>query len=326
MLTIAGGWVWDFWLADDGEQFHAFFLNAPTSLGDEERRHRAARIGHAVSSDLQSWQLRSSPFEVGLPGSFDETATWTGSVVRGDDGLWRMFYTGSQFLGDEPSVANIETVGVAVSDDLETWTKQPGPVVAAGSRWYETWGSSDWKEEAWRDPWVFRDPAGKGWHMLVTARANRGPLDDRGVIGHAFSTDLVTWEVRPPLTKPGSGFAHLEVPQVEQVDGIWVLLFSCTRSALSAEFAQRFPDAGTWAVVIDDPTKQFDLSRARPLTTEDLYSGRLTRGRDGQWVFLAFENHRPHGRFTGGISDPISFRLDESDQPLIVDAIPGIQR
>ena len=61
-------------------------------------------------------------------------------------------------------------------------------------------------EEAWRDPWVFADPGGDGWHMLVTARANHGPADDRGVIGHAVSPDLKRWEVRPPISKPGSGF------------------------------------------------------------------------------------------------------------------------
>ncbi len=317
MLRIDGGWLWDFWLADDGDRFHAFFLHASTSLGDDERRHRAARIGHAVSDDLTAWHLRASPFDVGIPGSFDETATWTGSVVRGDDGLWRMFYTGSRFLGAEPSAANIETVGVAVSRDLEGWTKQPGPISVADSRWYETWGTSEWKEEAWRDPYVFRDPAGNGWHMLVTARAKHGSLDDRGVIGHAFSADLESWEVRPPLTSPGSGFAHLEVPQVAQVDGRWVLLFSCARSALSAAHAKRFPDAGTWATVIEDPTRPFDLSDARPLTTEDLYSGRLAQQRDGEWVLLAFENHRPAGRFSGGMSDPMPFGLDARRRPVL---------
>ena len=41
-------------------------------------------------------------------------------------------------------------------------------------------------------------------------------LDIRGVIGHAWSPDLVSWEVRAPLSEPGE-FGHLEVPQVEIV-------------------------------------------------------------------------------------------------------------
>lgn len=307
MLTLDGSWVWDFWLADDGESFHAFFLHAPTSLGDELRRHRAARIGHAVSSDLVSWTvLDEAPFGTGPDGSFDATATWTGSVVRGDDGLWRMFYTGSRFLDDEPAMANIETVGVAVSSDLVRWEKRPGPVTAADPRWYETWGTSGWKEEAWRDPWVFPDPDGRGWHMLVTARSKDGALDDRGVMGHAVSADLETWEVRPPLSVPGSGFAHLEVPQVELVDGRWLLLFSSTNHSMTREHALSHPGVGTWAVAVEDPTRSLDVSAARPLTSDSLYSGRIVRDRDGVWKLLAFHNSDESGAFVGGISDPIA--------------------
>src|SRR3954447_586047 len=46
-----------------------------------------------------------------------------------------------------------------------------------------------------------------------------------GVIGYAYSADLVHWEVRPPLTAP-AGFHHLEVPQTQIVDGQPVLIFS----------------------------------------------------------------------------------------------------
>ncbi|MBT2498354.1 glycosyl hydrolase family 32 [Agromyces sp. ISL-38] len=321
MLTVEATWVWDFWLADDGDRFHAFFLHAPTSLGSEERRHRAARIGHAVSLDLTEWDvLPERPIDVGSRGDFDETATWTGSIVRGDDGLWRMFYTGSRFLEPEPAVANIEAIGVAVSADLHTWVKRPGPVTSADGRWYETWGTSTWKEEAWRDPWVFRDPSGAGWHMLVTARANHGAVDDRGVLGHAFSADLETWEVRPPLTQPGSGFAHLEVPQVAEIDGRWVLLFSCIGSAMTADYTAAFPDAGTWVVTIDDPTRPIDLSYARPLTAESRYSGRVVQERDGSWEFLAFQNTSAGSPFVGGIADPVAFTLDADGQPVLADS------
>ena len=81
---------------------------------------------------------------------------------------------------------------------------------------------------AWRDPWVLADPDGDGWHMLVTARACDGPADQRGVIGHARSHDLVHWQAQPPADRrPGEGFGYLEVPQVEVVGGRPVLVFSC---------------------------------------------------------------------------------------------------
>lgn len=315
MLSLPDAWVWDFWLADDGRHHHIFFLQAPTSLGDPYRRHRAARIGHAVSDDLSRWTQKVQPFDTGEPGAFDETASWTGCTIRGDDGLWRMFYTGSRFLAEEPDSANIETIGVAVSADLEHWEKRPGPIVSADPRWYETWGSSDWKEEAWRDPWVFRDPTGEGWHMLVTARANSGATDDRGVIGHAFSADLESWEVRPPLSAPGSGFAHLEVPQVVQIEDRWLLIFSCPVDSLSAEHARLFSDTGTWALPIPGPVGPFDVTEARPITTYSLYSGRVVQQRDGLWALLGFHNAGPHGPFPGIVSDPIPLELDAEGFP-----------
>ena len=324
MLSLDGYWIWDFWLADDGELFHAFFLHAPISLGDEARRHRAARIGHAVSTDLSNWELRGSVFDVGGPGAFDETATWTGSVLRDADGMWWMFYTGARFLEAEPGMANIEAVGVATSTDLETWVKRPGPVTAADPRWYETWDSGTWKEEAWRDPWVFADPTGDGFHMLVTARANRGDLDDRGVIGYAHSADLAQWEVRAPLTAPGAGYAHIEVPQVVNVDGQWVLLYSCPAVTMTPERAARFPDVGTWAMVVDSPTGPYDLASARPLSPEGLYAGRLIQRRDGEWAFLAFHNTVDGHDFTSGISDPVPFAITRDGQPVLGNA-PGLR-
>ena len=57
MLILPDHWTWDFWLADDGDRHHVFFLMAPTSLGDPDLRHHNARVGHAVSDDLQEWEF-----------------------------------------------------------------------------------------------------------------------------------------------------------------------------------------------------------------------------------------------------------------------------
>jgi beta-fructofuranosidase len=92
-----GHWVWDFWVADDGALFHLFYLHAPASLGDPDLRHRNARIGHATSTDLTDWTDHGTVLEPGAAGDLDASATWTGSVVRADDGSWRMFYTRSVF-------------------------------------------------------------------------------------------------------------------------------------------------------------------------------------------------------------------------------------
>jgi beta-fructofuranosidase len=121
------------------------------------------------------------------------------------------------------------------SADLHLWSKHPGsPVLEGDPRWYERLPDALQLDEAWRDPWVFADPKGDGWHMFLTARACDGPADQRGVIGHARSHDLIHWQAQPPLSRPGGGFG-LEVPQVEVVGGRSVLIFSCLTAELSGQ-------------------------------------------------------------------------------------------
>jgi len=315
-FSLPDHWVWDFWLADDGQEFHLFYLHAPKSLGDPELRHRNARFGHATSLDLSTWTDHGPIFGAGDEGDFDVTATWTGSVMRGPDGLWRMFYTGSVF--PDASSTNIETIGVATSPDLYTWTKSAGPITTADPRWYETLGTSSWPEEAWRDPWVFADPSGGGWHMLVTARANHGPEDERGVIGHAFSHDLETWDVREPLSSIGSGFAHLEVPQVVTVDGRTLLLFSCDSPRLSERRLANGERGGVWVVEAESAAGPYDIDSASLLVGEHLYAGRLVQNREGEWMMLAFDMSNAAGDFVGSVSDPLPVRWDSASASLMV--------
>lgn len=302
MFDLSSSWVWDYWFADDGERYHLFFLYASRALHDPEARHYRASVGHAVSDDLVTWTRVADALVRGEAGSFDDLATWTGSTVRGADGLWYLFYTGST-LADGGK--NIQRVGYATSPDLVVWTKAPGSVVEAAAPWYETIDSGAWHDEAFRDPWVFPDPGGDGWHMLVTARAPEGPVFGRGVVGHAWSPDLRTWELRPPLTAPSEkGFGQLEVTQVEVVDGRPVLLFSClAEHGMPARAPER---GGTWAVPAESLLGPFDIEAAYPITDESLYVGRLLRRRDdGQWLLFAFRHLDGEGAFVGGVTDPM---------------------
>ena len=304
-FSLPDHWVWDFWLADDGETYHLFYLHAPHALGNPDLRHRNARIGHATSRDLVAWQNHGRIFDAGAPGSFDDTATWTGSVVRGPDGQWRLFYTGSRFLSPD-SNANIETIGVAVSDDLYTWRKLPGPIAVADPAHYETLGTSAWPEEAFRDPWVFAGDDGQ-WHMLITARANHGAVEVRGVVGHAISADMQSWQVQPPLSAIDGGFAHIEVPQVVEVEGTLHLLFCCDSPKLSGRLAGQM--GGIWSVAIASPLGPYPIEKASLLVSQEFYAGRIATDRVGRAVLLAFDNRQVDGVFVGAISDPMPLRL-----------------
>lgn len=324
-FSLPDHWVWDFWVADDGECFHLFYLRAPKSLVDPELRHRNATIGHAVSDDLVHWQDRGVVIRPGAVGVDDETATWTGSVLRGPDGLWRMFYTGSRFPSPS-SNANIETIVVAESTDLESWTTRSQAVCRADPRWYETIADGTWREEAWRDPWIFPDPLGGGWHMLVTARAGGALPDDRdrGVVGHATSVDLETWQVRVPLSAPGGGFTHLEVLQYVQIEGRDVILFSCDTAHLAGERAASGGRGGIWAVPGAPLGPGISIESAELVIGEELYAGRAVRERDGSWVLLGFENIGSDEAFVGRLSDPLPLRWTD-DGRLGVEHVTAIR-
>lgn len=297
-------WVWDFWIADDGDEFHLFYLHAPKSLGDPEARHRNARIGHATSTDLTHWRDHGEVLAPGAPGSFDETATWTGSVVRGDDGIWRMFYTGASFVADDSST-NVESIGVATSPDLFSWTKRESFVLRAEGAHYEKLGDSAWPEEAWRDPWVFRGVDGDGWHMLITARGKDGGMTSGGVIGHAVSPDLDAWTVRPPIGASSQVFPHLEVLQAVEIDGVPSLVFCGPRHDRGVDGP--VVTTGVWAVPWSGPSGDARVDDARLIASAPHYAGRIVRDRAGVPRLLAFIG-APRADFAGTISDPMPLR------------------
>jgi beta-fructofuranosidase len=316
VLRLADSWVWDFWFADDGRRYHMYFLKAPRSLGDPALRHVNVSIGHATSDDLVDWAQAADVLAPAASPAFDDAATWTGSVIRGPSGSWCMFYTGCTWSGG----ALKQRIGLATSTDLYTWQRhRAAPLLESDGRWYEQLGSRC-RDEAWRDPWVFADPDGDGWHMLVTARARRGDGRDsggqHGVVGHARSRDLVTWRAQPPLSRPGTGFWHQEVQQVEVVDGRPVLIFSCLPAEVSRARRAAGPAGAIWCVPGASVLGPFDTRQAVPMAGEELYSGRLIRNRAGRWVMLAFRNAGPDG-FAGEITDPMPVRWAEDGAALV---------
>ena len=67
------------------------------------------------------------------------------------------------------------------------------------------------------------------------------------------SDDLIHWQARPPLQRPGEGFGYLEVPQVEVVEGRPVLVFSCLGAGLSDEHRKAGIPDGRFIGELTDP-------------------------------------------------------------------------
>lgn len=307
VLRLADHWVWDSWVADDGEDYHLFFLKASRHEDGMSSRHTSAVVGHATSPDLVAWT--EQPDALGpREGSWDDLALWTGSVVRDDDGRWRMFYTAISRGGGLKD----QRLGQAVSDDLVSWQRLgSAPLVTVDPRWYKTAVDDDTVSETWRDPLVLPDPEGAGWHMLVCARAVDGARNDDGVLAHARSSDLASWTTYEPLTRPGAGFGQLEVAQVKEIDGRWVLVFTCHPDEQTADRRERSGDYCTWSVAGTSALGPWDVDSARPFTAvPDLFAAPLVQQRDGSWCLIGFRNREAEGVDAMEIIDPVPVRLD----------------
>jgi beta-fructofuranosidase len=318
-LHLPDKWIWDFWLVQDGPDYHVFYLQAPRSIEDPDLRHWHASIGHAISHDLRNWQvlpdaLHPSPAE---SDAFDSYTTWTGSVIR-HEGLWHLFYTG----GKRSEEGLVQRIGLATSGDLIHWEKHPAnPLIVADPRWYELLDLDLWHDQAWRDPWIFRHPQeseGQGdFHAFITARVNHGPADGRGVIAHARSDDLIHWEVLPPVSEPGD-FGHLEVPQLVEIEGRYYLLFCAQASVHSARWRRRTGLellTGIHYLIADDPLGPFSLTTDEFLIGNEIgsfYTGKLTLNPNDEWVMLASHMFAPNGAFIGTLSDPFPVTLDSA--------------
>jgi beta-fructofuranosidase len=303
-LRLADHWVWDSWLAQDGPYYHLFFLRASRALLDPYRRHLRASIGHATSTDLRNWTLLPDALVHADTPAWDDLATWTGSAIQGPDGTWYMFYTGLSHA----ERGLVQRIGVAISDDLVVWRRSNDPVLEADSRWYEKLDLDQWFEEVWRDPFVFRDPAGDGWHMIITARVPHDRGIARGVIGHARSDDLLGWEVQPPLSEP-TGFGHLEVPQVCVIDDQPVLVFSCWPAQMDPSRVSLGCAGGVYVVPGKTVLGPWEIADAEPIDHPSLYAGRLVRDGANSWSLLGFRDTED-GIFIGEIADPIPVVLD----------------
>jgi beta-fructofuranosidase len=305
-LKLPGQWVWDSWFAFDGENHHAFYLQASRALGDPNRRHRNTSVGHAISKDLKNWTVVADAIAPSESPAPDSWTTWTGSVIREENGQWRMFYTGTS----REDAGQRQTVCAATSDDLMTWTKvEKLPVVAADPRWYKTLDGG-FHNEPFRDPWVFKMAGESGWTMLTTAEL-KSSTDPRQAAAMAIakSDDLINWVVQPPKSLPDQGFGETEVFQYELVDGVPIILFCCGPIWLSEERKAAGEVGGVYSIPVREDLEDINFENATLFPDTSLYASRLVQDRDGGWNLIAFVNEID-GEFIGELCDPIPVTAD----------------
>ncbi|MCB0182456.1 MAG: hypothetical protein KDI62_29800, partial [Anaerolineae bacterium] len=213
MLIHPGNYIGDTWYYVDNDTIHCFYLTCPNTI----ERHISWDIAHATSTNLTDWTLHGVILRKGEPDAYDGRCPATGSVIRFKDRYW-LAYTGN-WNGPQPVAA------MAVSDDLFNWEKLPNnPVTQIDPAYYDDTSRRplrDWLH--WRDPFLF-EYEGAVYHY-VCANKNNGPIDERGTLGLAKTTDMLTWQVLPP-PQVDPVCTEMECPQVHHVDGRYYLIFS----------------------------------------------------------------------------------------------------
>jgi beta-fructofuranosidase len=308
VLALKDKWVWDFWFAQNGDEWHVYFLQADKTLPHHDDRHRNVTQAHAVSKDLINWTHLGQCLAPSRGPAFDDWTTWTGSTLQGPDGVWHLFYTGSTHQDDGLR----QRIGHATSMDMHSWVRvgKDGLCLDISGPDYEEYTPGLWHDRAMRDPWVLKDPEGDGWIMYFTARVpGFAEPNAGGSIGFATSPDLYTWTIQPPVFRGGM-FGQMEVPQVFEHGGRWYCMF-CTSGFQWSEAYRKFnpqdPVTGTHYLIADHPRGPWTVA---PGTFFDgamppnRYSGKVIK-KDGKLYTMGFVDAPDGKNFVGEVCDPI---------------------
>ena len=258
MFSLPGSTIGDAWFAVCDGVAHCFFCTSPAP---DAGWHWD--IGHAVSGDLVHWQYVGLALERGAGESWDSQTLSTGSVLAWKGRFW-MAYSAVR-RHENPITRTVHRVGLAVSDDLYSWTKyEHNPVNERDPRLYERLGPVHKAYGQWRDPTLF--DAGDRVYQYVCARSKSPDRNRRGTVGLATSRDMRTWQVEPPL-QVDSIATEIEVPQVYRIDGRYYLLFCTSTNRLLPAFKRRFPGHpfrnADFSMVGESPLGPFHLTRHR---------------------------------------------------------------
>lgn len=258
MLKHPGNHLGDSWYFVESSIVHCYYLTCPDSV----ERHTAWDIAHATSRDLVNWELQGIVVSRGADDEWDGSCIATGSVIQFQDRYW-MAYTGRW---NEPRVS----VGLAVSDDLFTWTKVDyNPITTTDTRYYEPLGSGSRRMGHWRDPYLFQHE--QYVYHFVCASRNDGDPQARGSVGVARSIDMIRWEILPPPEiEPVS--QELECPQVRKIGDCYFLLFSAFPDIFAPESRRQFGDKlrhGSYVLVGDGPFGPFTFRQPEPIVPVD---------------------------------------------------------
>jgi beta-fructofuranosidase len=157
-------------------------------------------VGYKDHGMVMSFGMMSDP----------DPALGTGSVMQDADGLYHLFYTGHNDLGNGGQ--GKECVMHATSTDRENWVKDPQPLF---------FSPDNYSKDDFRDPEVFWVEEDQCYWLLIAAHENTLG----GVVVKYTSTDLVNWNYYGPIYAPMEQFM-CECPDLFCIGDTWYLTYS----------------------------------------------------------------------------------------------------
>lgn len=314
MFSHDGHVMGDAWYFTDcaSDTVHMFYIAWP----EEEDGSHNPFIGHAISKDLFNWERLAPVLYKGPPGSWDGLRLCTGSVIERGGKYWMAYSATSTKDSTRDTVWDqyrVQRAGMAVSDDLVTWSKLPeNPTSESDSRYYEQLSSGLRKMVHWRDPYLYDE--GDKVYQLICARGLEGDVTARGTVALASSTDMHSWEILPPI-EHDRVTEEMECPQIYQINGLWYLVFCTLGNFLlkgyAAEFGDKIPERSNFAMVSHSPLGPFRIHGTGQIIIHSresyFYAAQLVCLR-GEWYLLATMHDQDPDR----ISDPIRVYADET--------------
>ena len=206
------GFVGDVMPYYENGSYHLFFLYDALSKPSGQGYHD---IHSFQTSDFVNYQYQGQAIPYGN-ASQPDFAVGTGATVKAGD-TYYFYYTGhnanDSFLKNNPR----ESILLATSKDLKTWTKNSSFKMTAPAGYYDF---------EYRDPHVFyNDQDGKYW-MLVSAQTD----SRKAVLLKYTSANPATgqWNMEGALytTTPDENYVMLECPDLFRIGNYWYLLFS----------------------------------------------------------------------------------------------------
>jgi uncharacterized repeat protein (TIGR01451 family) len=144
-------------------------------------------IGLGYSADGNHWtRYGNNPvLDLGGGGEWDSNYVTNGSVIPGDDGIWRMWYSGGQTSAHQG-------IGYATSPDGISWSRDPGNPL------YSVNDGVAWRDDRCYTPSVFYDADGFSGHGDVSLFkmwfTGQDQATSNRTIGYAFLKPSLVFE------------------------------------------------------------------------------------------------------------------------------------